>query len=114
MKLLFRSGARHRILFNDDDTLLHLVAKFPDKKIMAFLLDSDFGNVDLEARNKDNLTARELIKIRSSDPDIALAFQKLMREISKKGTKVEKLSRSDDQDVSDSDSDTETFEDAFE
>ena len=81
MKLLLQSGAMHELLPGADDNLLHLVAKFPENKIIRYLSDFDLGDVDVEARNKENLTARELIQIHNSDPETALAFQKLLRKV---------------------------------
>ena len=115
MKLLLRSGATHKLLSDGDDTLLHLVAKFPDVSIIEYLTESDLDDVDLDARDKDNLTARELIQIHNSDPDIALAFQKLiMRVAGKMDTDAGRNPESGIQESYDSDSATETFEDAVE
>ncbi len=115
MKLLLRSGATHNPLSEGDETLLQLVAKFPDIKIIEYLSDFDLGDVDLDARNKDNLTARELIQIHNSDPNTALAFQKLVTRVAgKMDTDVERIPNFSAQDVWDSDSTTEIFEDAVE
>ena len=115
MKLLLRSGATLELLSDGDDTLLHLVAKFPDVSIIEYLTESDLDDVDLNARDKDNLTARELIQIHNSDPNIALAFQKLiMRVAGKMDTDAGKIPESGFQESYDSDSTTETFEDAVE
>lgn len=115
MKLLLPSGATHKLLSEGDDTLLHLVAKFPDIKIIQYLSDFDLGDVDVGARNKEKLTARELIQIHNSDPDTALAFQKLLRKvIERREQVVERMPKLGAQDVDDSDSSTDIFEDAVE
>ena len=115
MKLLLQCGATHELLSDGDDTLLHLVAKFPDLKIIQYLSKRDIGDVDVDARNREKLTARELIQIQNSNPDIALAFQKLLRKVADKmGQVVERMPEMDGQDVEDSDSSTDIFEDAIE
>ena len=115
MKLLLQSGATHKLLSGGDDTLLHLVAKFPDVKIIQYLSEFNLGDVDVDARNKENLTARELIQIHNSDPDTALAFQKLLRKVAERREQVvERMPKLGAQDVEDSDSSTDIFEDAFE
>jgi len=115
MRLLLRSGATHKPQSEGDDTLLHLVAKFPDAEIIKSLLDFDLVDVDLDARDRDRLTARELIQIHNSDPNTALAFQKLvMRVANKRIPSVEGMSGMAVQDAWDSDSTTEIFEDAIE
>lgn len=115
MKLLLDSGATHKTLSEGDDTLLHLVARFPDLKIIEYLSENILDNIDLDARNKDNLTARELIQMHNSDPNIALAFQKLvLRVAGKMDTTVEGTPKSDAEETWDSDSTTEIFEDAVE
>ena len=115
MKLLLQSGATHELLSDDNDTLLHLIAKFPDLDIIQYLSDFDIGDMDVDARNRENLTARELIQIHNSNPDIALAFQKLLRKVADRmGRVVERMPKMDSQDVEDSDSSTEIFEDAVE
>ena len=86
MKLLLRAGATHKPLSEYDDTPLHLVAKFPDLSIIRYLSHVDLrGNgvdTDVDARNADGLTARECIQMHNSDPDTALAFQKLLTRVS--------------------------------
>ena len=115
MKLLLQSGAKHELLSDGDDTLLHLVTKFPDLKIIRYLSDFDIGDMDINARNRENLTARELIQIQNSDPDIALAFQNLLRKVTDRmGRVVERMPKVDGQEVEDSNSSTEIFEDALE
>ena len=81
LKLLLQSGATHEITSEGGDTLLHLVAKFPDVEIINYLSGYSLGNVDPDARNKEHLTARELMQIQNSDPNTALAFQKLLSRI---------------------------------
>ena len=115
MKLLLQSGAKHELLSDGDDTLLHFVAKFPDLEIIQYLSDFDIGGVDVDARDSENLTARELIQIQNSNPDIAQAFQKLLRKVADKtGRVVAGMPKMDGQDVEDSDSSTDIFEDAVE
>ena len=115
MKLLAPSGATHKLRSGGDDTLLHLVAKFPDIKIIEYLSDFDFGDVDVEARNGESLTARQLIQIHNSDPDTALAFQKLLGKVSARREQiVERMPKLGAEDVEDSDSSTDIFEDAVE
>ena len=115
MKLLLRSGAKHYLLSEGDDTLLHLVARFPDDRIIDYLSDSDLDGVDLDARNRDHLTARELLHIHNSDPDTALAFQKmLVRLAGKKDTDAVRDLGFGSWKAFDSDSNTENFEDAVE
>ena len=115
MKLLLQSGATHNLLSEGDETLIHLVAKFPDIKIIEYLTDFGLGDVDLDARNKDHLTARELIQIYNSDADTALAFQKLINRVAgKMDTDAERIPNFSAQDVWDSDSSTEIFEDTNE
>ena len=115
MKLLLQSGAKHERLADGDDTLLHLVAKFPDLEIIQYLSDFDIGDMDIDARNKEKLTTRELMQIHNSNPDIALAFQRLLRKLADKtGRVVERMPPVDAEEVEDSDSCTEIFEDAVE
>ena len=115
MKLLLQSGATHKLLSLGDDTLLHLVAKFPDVKIIQYLSEFNLGDLDVDARNKENLTARELLQIHNSDPDTALAFQKLLRKVAERREQiVERMPKFGTQDVEDSDSSTDIFEDAVE
>ena len=115
MKLLLLSGATHNLLSEGDETLLYLVAKFPDVNIIEYLSDFDLGDVDLDARNKDHLTARELVQIHNSDPNTALAFQKLVARVaSKMNTDVEPIPSFSAQDIWDSDSTPEIFEDTVE
>ena len=115
MKLLLQSGATHELLSDGDDTLLHLVAKFPDLKIIQCLSNFHIGDMDVDTRNRENLTARELIQIQNSNPDIALAFQKLLRKVAERmGQAVQGMPKIDGQDVEDSDSSAEIFEDAIE
>ena len=80
MKLLLRAGATHNPLSEDDDTLLHLVAKFSHLNIIEYLTYVGFGgeDIDVDVKNTDGLTARECIQMHNSDPDIALAFQRLL------------------------------------
>lgn len=66
---------------DDYDTLLHLVAKFPSIEIINNLSGSDLGNVDIDAKDRDHLMARELLHAHNSDPDTSLAFQRLMTRI---------------------------------
>ena len=42
MKLFLQAGATHKSLSEGDDTLLHLVAKFPDLKIINSLSYANF------------------------------------------------------------------------
>ena len=71
--------------------------------------------MDVDARNRENLTARDLIQIHNSDPDTALAFQKFMRKLADRREQVvERMPKLDTQDVEDSDSSTDIFEDAVE
>ena len=115
MKLLLQSGAKHELLADGDDTLLHLVAKFPELEIIQYLSDFDIGDMDIDARNSEKLTAHELMQIHNSNPDIALAFQKLLRKVADKtGRVVEGMPKVDAEEVEDSDSCTEIFEDAVE
>ena len=115
MKLLLDSGATHKTLSEGDDTLLHLVARFPDLEIIEYLSEKFWDDIDLDARNRDQLTARELLQLHNSDPYIALAFQKLLLRVAgKMDTTVEGILKSDAQEVWDSDSTTEIFEDAVE
>lgn len=115
MKLLLQSGAKHELRSDGDDNIIHLVAKFPDLEIIQYLSDFDIGDMDVDARNSENLTARELIQIHNSNPEIALAFQKLLRKVADRmGPVVEGMEEMDGQDVEDSDSSTEIFEDAVE
>lgn len=115
VKLLLQSGATPNLLSEGDETLMQLVAKFPDLKIIEYLSDFDLGDVDLDARNKDNLTARELIQIHNSDPNTALAFQKLViRVAGKMDTDVERTANFSAQDGSDGDSITDIFENTVE
>ena len=116
MKLLLRFGARHKVVSSEgDDTMLHLVAKFPDLKIIECLSQCDLGDVDLDAKNKDGLAARECIQIHNTDSKIALAFQRLLtRTKSKTETMDDRSFELGTQDPWDSDSTTEIFEDAIE
>ena len=115
MKLLLPAGATHKLLSAGDDTLLHLVAKFPDVKIIQYLSNFDLGDVDVDARNKENLTARELIQMHNSNPETTLAFQKLLKKVAERREQVvERMPKWGAQDVDDSDSSTEIFEDALE
>ncbi|KAI4188975.1 MAG: hypothetical protein L6R41_001784 [Letrouitia leprolyta] len=115
MKLLLRSGATHKLLSGGDDTLLHIVAKFPDFRIVEYFLENDLLDVDPEARNKDGLTARELLLMYNSDPKIALAFQKLLSKMSTKTSRDQReISSNDILDDSDSNSSFDVFEDAVE
>ena len=115
MKLLLQSGATHKLLSEGDDTLLHFVAGFPDINIIEALSDLNLGDVDLDARNKDNLTAREFMQAHNSDPNTALAFQKLLlRVASKMHVDVGKTPEYTAQNLQESDSKTENFEDAVE
>lgn len=115
MKLLLRSGAKHKLLSEGDDTLLHLVAKFPDIRIIEYLSACDLGDLDLDARNKDRYTARELIQIHNSNPEITLAFQRLLTRVAGGMDSVVKgMSRCGDDDDQESDSTSEIFEDAVE
>lgn len=115
MKLLMRSGARHKITSAGGDTLLHLVAKFPDTKIIDHLSGYDLGNVDPDAKNEEHLTARELMHIHNSDPATSLAFQRLLSRVGggiyANGGELEQF---DALDVWDNDSVTEVFEDTVE
>ena len=115
MKLLLQSGATHELLSGSDSTLLHLVAQFHDPKIIQYLSDFELGDVDVDARNKENLTAHELIQIHDSDLDTALAFQKFIRKLAARREQVvERMPKLGAQDVEDSDSSTDIFEDAVE
>ena len=115
MKLLLQSGAKHEPLVDGHDTLLHLLAKFPDLEIIQYLSDFDVGYADIDARNCEKLTARELMHIHNSNPDIALAFQKLLKKVADKpGQAGNKMPMMDGQDFDDSDSCKEIFEDAVE
>ncbi len=113
MKLLLRFGATHRPLSESGDTLLHAVATFPDVRIIEHLLDCDLSDEDVDARNRDHLTARELLQMHNSDPKIALAFQKLLTKVSNKW-KPNVARVSEVLDDSDSDSSGEIFEDVAE
>ena len=113
MKLLLQSGATHKLLSWGDDTLLHLVAKFADVKIILYLSGFNLGDVDVDARNKENLTARELIRMHNSDPVTAPAFQKLLREAAERREDVvERMPKLGAQDVEDNNSSTDVFENA--
>ena len=121
MKLLLRAGAGHKPLSSDegdDDTLLHLVAKFPDREIIEYLSHVDdldlWGNVDVDARNSDGFTARECVRMHDSDAGIALEFQNLVMRVSGAVRDWVGGRRSEvgGQDDGDSDSSTEVFEDA--
>lgn len=109
MKLLLRSGATHEVASEGGDTLLHLVAKFPNVEIIDYLSDYDMGNVDPDAKNEEHLTARELMHIHNSDPATALAFQKLLSRVN-----GSMYADGQELDVWDNDSVTEIFEDAVE
>lgn len=116
MKLLLRSGATHRLLSEGDDTLLHLVAKFPNGRVIDYLSACDLRDVDLGARNKDGLTARELIQMHNTDPSIALAFQRLLtRAVQKTDGKHAVVPQCDNasDEESDSDSTADVFQDAL-
>ena len=116
MKLLLLAGATHKPLSEGDDTLLHLVAKFPDLEIIRHLSYVDlWGDVDIDARNSDGFTARECIQMHNSAPEIALAFQNLLMRVSgaAKDPVGEKRSEIGAQDDWNSDSSTEIFEDAI-
>ena len=118
MKLLLRAGAAHHPLSEDDDTLLHLVAKFPHLKIIQHLTHVGFGGKDLavDAKNADGLTARECIQMHNSDPDIALAFQRLLLSLASRARVAERseAEAQGDEDVWNSDSSAEDiFEDAI-
>ncbi|KAL8759130.1 MAG: hypothetical protein Q9184_003711 [Pyrenodesmia sp. 2 TL-2023] len=113
MKLLLRSGATHKLLSEGDDTLLHLVARFADSRIIDYLSDSDLRDVYLDARNKDGLTARELIQMHNSDPSIALAFQKLLTRATHRMCRYRgEVPPFDADGASDSDSSADIFHDA--
>ncbi|KAL2038039.1 hypothetical protein N7G274_009259 [Stereocaulon virgatum] len=115
MKLLLRYGATHKVVSEGDDTMLHLVAKFPDLRIIKYLSQCNLGDVDLDAKNKDGLTACECIQLQNTDSKIALAFQRLLtRTKSKTETMDERSFRLGTQDPWESDSTTEIFEDAVE
>ncbi|KAI4176478.1 MAG: hypothetical protein LQ346_007893 [Caloplaca aetnensis] len=116
MKLLLRSGATHKLLSEGDDTLLQLVAKFPNGKIIDYLSAFDLRDVELGTRNKDGLTARELIQIHNTDPSIALAFQKLLtRAAQEPGGKRAEVPGCNNkpEEESDSDSTADIFQDAL-
>lgn len=116
MKLLLQSGATHRALSESDDTILHLVAKLPEAKIIEYLPGYKLGYVeDLASRDRDGLTAHELLHKNNLDPLTALAFQHLvMRVVNSLNANGERISELEVQDVSDSDPATEVFEDAVE
>lgn len=115
LKLLLRSGATHKLLSEGDDTLLHLVAKFPDGRIIDYLSDSDLRDVNLDAKNKDGLTARQLIQMHNSDLNTALVFQKLLTKATRRrGKDRENGPRFNADGESDSDSAAEIFQDAIE
>ena len=115
MKLLLQAGAAHKLLFEGGDTLLHLVAKFPDLKIINSLSYAHFGgDVNVDARNPDGLTAHECIQMHNSDPDIALAFQRLITRVSSSARDAvsKRGSEAGSQDGWNSDSSTDIYEDA--
>ena len=115
MKLLLQSGATHKLLSGGDDTLLHLVANFPDLKIIQYLSDFELDDVDVDARNKEDLTARELIQIHNSDLDTALAFPEFISKLAHRREQVvERMPKLGAQDLEDRDSSTDIFEDAVE
>ncbi|KAL8988055.1 MAG: hypothetical protein Q9177_002810 [Variospora cf. flavescens] len=116
LKLLLQSGAAvHKLFSEGDDTLIHLAAKFPNVRIIDYLADFDLRDVDLDARNKDGLTARELIQMHNSDPGVALAFQKMLRRAANRRCRDPGgVPNSGAQEDSDSDSTADVFEDATE
>lgn len=118
LKLLLRAGATHKPLSEDDDTLLHLVAKFSDLKIIKYLTHVDFGgnHIDFEAKNADGLTARECIQMHNSDPDMALAFQRLLMSLASGARDARRSvaeAHSDDDSWNSDSSAEEIFEDAI-
>ncbi|KAI4280572.1 MAG: hypothetical protein L6R35_005863 [Caloplaca aegaea] len=116
LKLLLQSGAAvHKLSSEGDDTLIHLAAKFPNVRIIDYLADFDLRDVDLDARDKDGLTARELIQMHNSDLGVALAFQKMLRRAAnRRGRDPGGVPNSGAHEKSDSDSTADVFEDAIE
>ena len=115
MKLFLQAGATHKSLSEGDHTLLHLVAKFPDLKIINSLSNANFGSdVNVDARNLDGLKARECIQMHDSDPDIALAFQRLITRVSSSARDAvsKRESEAGSQDEWGSGSSTDIYEDA--
>ena len=110
MRLLLQNGAKHKLASNRDDTLLHLVAKFPSLRIIEYLTEIDWGCEDIDAKDSEDLTARDLIQIHNSDPSIARAFQQLLLRLmaTRNGSKKIEI------EPCDSDSDIEVYEDAIE
>ena len=110
MRLLLRNGAKHKLASNRDDTLLHLVAKFPSLRIIEYLAEIDWDGEDIDAKDSEDLTARDLIQIHNSDASIARAFQRLLMRL----IATRNGSRKIEIDPSDSDSEVEVYEDAIE
>ncbi|KAL8939963.1 MAG: hypothetical protein Q9216_003069 [Gyalolechia sp. 2 TL-2023] len=112
LQLLMQSGAKHALQSEGSDTLLHLVAGFPDLGIIEYLSTCDLSGEDVDARNGDQLTARELLQAQKSDPKVAVAFQKLLDKVGAERKPVaEILSKLGVHDDSDSDSSEDIFED---
>lgn len=114
-KLLLRSGATHNLLSEGDDTLLHIVAKFPDVRSIRYLIENDVLDADTDLRNRDGRTARELLSLHNSDPEIAFAFQRLLSRLSERRHRHQRdLPCFDIVEDSDDDSSIDNFEDAVE
>ena len=80
--LLLRHGADYKIATKLGGTVLHIAANIATILMLVILTKARMHGLDLEARDAEGLTARELIALRGEVPEaFSRAFDRLIRSI---------------------------------
>ncbi|KAJ6049522.1 hypothetical protein N7444_006238 [Penicillium canescens] len=68
LRLLFHLSADYTLVSNSGSTILHSAALEGDFETLSILLHTDLGQLNISHRNKDHLTAAEMVQRRSIVP----------------------------------------------
>lgn len=84
LRLLFQWSANYTIASNSGSTILHSAALEGDSETLTILLHTDLGQLNISHRNKDHITAAEMVQRRSIvSEETELRFSELLSSVAR-------------------------------